>query len=78
MFGRKRLIEENLQLKDKIEILENDIKYYEEKENDKKNGKRVPDVACKGCKYLIEERNGFYVDRYCVLDSECNDKVLAE
>ena len=78
MFERKRLIEENLKLKDKIEILESDIKYYKEKENAMLNGKHIPDVTCKGCKHLFEEREGFYTNQYCALNNKCKDKVLAE
>ena len=78
MFGRKKLIEENLKLKDKIEILESDIKYYKEKENAMLNGKYFPDVTCKGCKHLFEEREGFYTHHYCALNSKCKDKVLTE
>ena len=78
MFGRKKLIEENLKLKDKIEILESDIKYYKEKENDRLNGKYAPDITCKGCKYLSEEKFTFYTNYYCALNSKCKDKVLAE
>ena len=79
MFGRKKLIEENLKLKDKIEILESDIKHYKEKENARLNGKHIPDVTCKGCKHLIEENDGlYYTKQYCALNNECKDKVLAE
>lgn len=79
MFGRKKLIEENLKLKNKIEVLEIDIKYYEEKENARLNGKHFPDTTCKGCKYLIEENEGLcYIKQYCALNNECKDKVLTE
>ena len=76
MFGRKKLIDENLKLKDKIEILESDIKYYKEKENARLNGEHIPDVTCKGCKHLIEKIDGFYTHQYCALNSKCKDKVL--
>ena len=78
MFGRKKLIEENLELKDKIEILESDIKYYKERENDRLNGKYTPDITCKGCKYFLEEKFQFYTNYYCALNSKCKDKVLVE
>ena len=57
MFGRKKLIEENLELKSKVESMEylieqmkNTIKRYEQKENEMLNGKHFPDSTCKGCK----------------------------
>ena len=78
MFGRKKLIEENLKLKNKIEVLEIDIKHYKEKENAKLNGKHFPDTTCKGCKHLIEEKEAFYTNHYCTLNSKCKDKVLVE
>ena len=92
MFGRKKLIEENLELKDKIEILERDIKFskdriemlesdikhYKEKEDDMLNGKHFPDATCKGCKYLVEEKGEYYTNYYCALNSKCKDKVLVE
>ena len=78
MFGRKKLIEENLKLKNKIEVLEIDIKYYKEKENARLNGKHFPDTTCKGCKHLIEEKERYCTNRYCVLNRKCKDKVLAE
>ena len=78
MFGRKKLIEENLQLKDKIEELEIDIKIYRKKENDRLNGEHIPDATCKGCKHLIEESSGFFTNKYCALNSKCKDRVLAE
>ena len=78
MFGRKKLIEENSKLKDRIEILEIDIKYYKEKEKSILNGEHFPDVTCKGCKYLIEEREGFYTHQYCALNSKCKDRKLVE
>lgn len=77
MFGRKKLIKENLELKDKIEALEIDIKFYRKKENDRLNGKHFPDTTCKGCKHLIEENEGlYYTKQYCALNNECKDKVL--
>ena len=77
MFGRKKLIEENLKLKNKIEVLEINIKHYKEKENAKLNGKHFPDNTCKGCKHLIEENEGlYYTKQYCALNNECKDKVL--
>ena len=92
MFERKKLIEENLELKDKIEkleiniefkkdrikMLESDIKYYKEKEDDMLNGKHFPDATCKGCKYLVEEKEEYYTNYYCALNSKCKDKVLVE
>ena len=85
MFGRKKLIEENLELKSKVESMEylieqmkNTIKRCEQKENEMLNGKHFPDVTCKGCKYLVEEKGAFYTNHYCVLNSKCKDKVLAE
>lgn len=85
MFGRKKLIEENLELKSKVESMEyhieqmkNTIKRCEQKENEMLNGKHFPDVTCKGCKYLVEEKGEFYTNRYCTLNSKCKDKVLAE
>ena len=64
MFGRKKLIEENLELKSKVESMEylieqmkNTIKRYEQKENEMLNGKHFPGATCKGCKYLIEEKD---------------------
>ena len=85
MFGRKKLIEENLELKSKVESMEylieqmkNTIKRYEQKENEMLNGEHFPDVTCKGCKYLVEEKEVFYTNRYCALNSKCKDKVLAE
>ena len=77
MFGRKKLIKENLELKEKIEALEIDIKFYRKKENDRLNGKHFPDTTCKGCKHLIEENEGlYYTKHYCALNNECKDKVL--
>ena len=79
MFGRKKLIKENLELKNKIEVLEINIKHYKEKEDAKLNGKHIPDTTCKGCKHLIEENEGlYYIKRYCALNNECKDKVLAK
>lgn len=85
MFGRKKLIEENLELKSKVESMEylieqmkNTIKRCEQKENEMLNGKHFPDATCKGCKYLIEAKEAYYTNRYCVLNSKCKDKVLAE
>ena len=78
MFGRKKLIEENLKLKDKIEILENDIKYYREKEKVKLDGEHIPDATCIGCKHLIEEREGFCTRQYCALNSKCKDRTPVE
>ena len=77
MFGRKKLIEENLKLKDKIEILESDIKYYKEKENAMLNGKYFPDVTCKGCKYLVEDSVGFCTHLYCTLNNKCKDRTIS-
>ena len=79
MFGRKKLIEENLKLKNKIEVLEINIKHYKEKENARLNGEHFPDATCKGCKHLIEENEGlYYTKQYCALNNECKDKVLAK
>ena len=85
MFGRKKLIEENLELKSKVESMEylieqmkNTIKRCEQKENEMLNGKHFPDVTCKGCKYLVEEKVAFYTNHYCTLNSKCKDKVLVE
>ena len=78
MFGRKKLIEENLRLKDKIEILESNIKYYEEKEDAVLNGQHVPDATCKGCKHFIEDYNGFRIAQYCALNCECKDRTPVE
>ena len=85
MFGRKKLIEENLELKSKvketerrIERMKNTIKRYEQKENEMLNGKHFPGATCKGCKYLVEEKEAFYTNHYCVLNSKCKDKVLAK
>ena len=78
MFGRKKLIEENLKLKNKIEVLEININHYKEKENARINGEHIPSATCKGCKHLIEEREGFYTHQYCALNNKCKDKVLAE
>ena len=77
MFGRKKLIKENLELKDKIEILESDIKSYRKKENDRLNGKYTPDITCKGCKNLIEDRVGFCTHLYCALNNKCKDRRLS-
>ena len=78
MFGRKKLIKENLKLKNKIEILEINIKHYKEKENARLNCEHIPSATCKGCKHLIEEREGFYTHRYCALNNECNDMTPEE
>ena len=78
MFGRKKLIEENLKLKNKIEVLEIGIKNYKEKENARINGEHIPDVTCKGCKHLIEKIDGFYTHQYCALNSKCKYRTLAE
>ena len=78
MFGRKKLIEENLKLKDRIEILEIDIKYYKEREKAMLKGKHFPDVTCKGCKHFIEDYNGFRIAQFCALDCECKDRTPAE
>ena len=86
MFGRKKLIKENLKLKSKIEEMEsiiermkNTIERYEQKENEMLNGKHFPGATCKGCKYLIEEKEGlYYTKQYCALNNECKDKVLTE
>ena len=78
MFGRKKLIEENFKLKDKIEMLEGDIKYYKEKENAVLNGKHFPDTTCKGCKHLIEEEGLYYNKQYCALNNECKDRTPME
>ena len=85
MFERKKLIEENLELKSKVESMEylieqmkNTIKRYEQKENEMLNGKYCPDSTCKGCKHLVEEKEAFCTRHYCVLNSKCKDKVLAE
>ena len=85
MFERKKLIKENSELKSKVESMEylieqmkNTIKRYEQKENEMLNGKHFPDATCKGCKYLVEEKEAFCTRHYCVLNSKCKDKVLAE
>ena len=85
MFGRKKLIEENSELKSKaeemesrIERMKNTIESYEQKENEMLNGKHFPGATCKGCKYLIEEKEAFYTNHYCTLNSKCKDKVLVE
>ena len=85
MFGRKKLIEENLELKSKVEEMEsriermkNAIERYEQKENEMLNGEHFPDVTCKGCKYLVERKEAFYTNYYCALNSKCKDKVLVE
>lgn len=78
MFVRKKLIEENLKLKDKIEILESDIKYYKEREKAMLKEKHFPDVTCKGCKHFIEDYNGFRIAQFCALDCECKDRTPAE
>lgn len=78
MFGRKKLIDENLKLKNKIEVLEIDIKHYKEKENARLNGEHIPSATCKGCKHLIEERDGLYTHQYCALNNECNDMTPVE
>ncbi len=78
VLGRKKLIEENLKLKDKIEELEIDIKIYRKKENDRLKGKHFPDVTCKGCKHFIEDYNGFRIAQYCALNCECKDRTPAE
>ena len=85
MFGRKKLIEENLELKSKvkemerrIERMKNTIERYEQKENEMLNGKHFPDSTCKGCKHLVEEKEAFCTRHYCVLNSKCKDKVLTE
>ena len=75
---KKKLIEENSKLKDRIEILEIDIKYYKEKEKSILNGEHFPDVTCKGCKYLIEEELEFNTNYYCTLNSKCKDRALME
>ena len=85
MFGRKKLIEENSELQSKVEEMEsliermkNTIERYEQKENEMLNGKHFPGATCKGCKYLIEEKESFYTNHYCTLNSKCKDKVLVE
>ena len=75
---KKKLIEENSKLKDRIEILEIDIKYYKEKEKSILNGEHFPDVTCKGCKHFIEDYNGFRIAQWCALDCECKDRTPAE
>ena len=85
MFGRKKLIEENSELKSKVEEMEsliermkNTIESYEQKENEMLNGKHFPGATCKRCKYLVEEKEAFCTRHSCVLNSKCKDKVLAE
>ena len=85
MFGRKKLIEENSELKSKVEEMENliermknTIKRYEQKENEMLNGKHFPDATCKGCKHLIEESSGFFTNKYCALNSKCKDRTPME
>ena len=85
MLGRKKLIEENSELKSKaeemeslIERMKNTIESYEQKENEMLNGKHFPDSTCKGCKHLVEEKEAFCTRQYCVLNSKCKDKVLTE
>ena len=76
MFGRKKLIEENLKLKNKIKVLEINIKHYEEKEKAMLNGEHFPDATCKGCKYLNEKKEGYCTNRYCVLNRKCKEALL--